>query len=349
VRRGLRGNAEKCKANGVLVFGYQINQDDIYEPDPIYAPYVTEAFARRASGQGKTDIADWLNSEGVKTIRGNKWGCNNVCLLLRNEKYVGTYRFGGVVKEGGMAALVDADVFWRVNGMKMRTHNKSEGGLLCGKLYCACGRNMVGTAGTSQSGKVYHYYACSGNLRTEKACKARRIPTEKLEDIIFDVTVSHFGDENLLMRILDALEARAQESADYADVDALKAARRENERRQRNLLGYLEAEGHDSDVRERLERLRLEHAAFTGRILSQMEALQPPTRDFMRFYIEDLLFSDEDDNKRKERILGDFVSRVEVSETHITVEFNYKSESGNLEYSKIPVFAEISSGRGERI
>ncbi|MDR3052687.1 MAG: hypothetical protein LBU48_02350, partial [Coriobacteriales bacterium] len=201
----------------------------------------------------------------------------------------------------------------------------------------------------SHSGKVHRYFACSGGINKKNDCNTKRIPVAELEDYVFEKTVEYFEDEAVLSELLDALEAYAKQDVDHVRVDELKAAKRENERRQKNLIGFLET-GTDSDIRERLESLRKEHASLTTEIANELIRQEPPSRDLMQFFIEDLLSDGTNDKSKKNRILDDFVYRVAVSETHTTIEYNYtKMNSETLAYTKIPGFAQFVFGGRYRI
>lgn len=56
-KRGMEGNALKCKTNGVRIFGYRRNEDDEYEVDEAQAAWVREAFALRLERMSMNAIA----------------------------------------------------------------------------------------------------------------------------------------------------------------------------------------------------------------------------------------------------------------------------------------------------
>ena len=41
-------------------FGYMIDENRHYKPDPLLAPYVEQAFQKYADGATMTDLRDWL-------------------------------------------------------------------------------------------------------------------------------------------------------------------------------------------------------------------------------------------------------------------------------------------------
>lgn len=58
------------------------------------AEVVKYIFSRYLAGAGGTIIANELNQQGIKTIRGNQWRCNTIMGIIKNEKYKGDLLLG---------------------------------------------------------------------------------------------------------------------------------------------------------------------------------------------------------------------------------------------------------------
>ena len=58
------------------------------------APIVRGIFERYRAGWGFSMIANWLNDQGIRTIRGGEFTGTAVKSILSNEKYVGDVQFG---------------------------------------------------------------------------------------------------------------------------------------------------------------------------------------------------------------------------------------------------------------
>lgn len=69
IRRGQRYNAERALSNGHKIFGFAVDQDKRYIPDPETAPIVTQIFHDYASGVSMQKICDQLNAQGIRTTR----------------------------------------------------------------------------------------------------------------------------------------------------------------------------------------------------------------------------------------------------------------------------------------
>ena len=70
IRRDQRYNAERALSNGHKIFGFAVDQDKRYIPDPETAPIVTQIFHDYASGVSMQKICDQLNAQGMRTTRG---------------------------------------------------------------------------------------------------------------------------------------------------------------------------------------------------------------------------------------------------------------------------------------
>src|SRR3712207_1199063 len=143
-------------------------------------------FAEYAAGKAMQDICDELNTQGLRTTRGAKFGVKTMNKMFQNRVYIGEYRHGDIVVEGGMPALVDMATFEAVQ--RKFVENKRRGSQrargidaneasrywLTGKLCCAkCGSPMRGVSGTSKTGRTYCYY-CAAQRRHECDMKKLR-------------------------------------------------------------------------------------------------------------------------------------------------------------------------------
>ena len=110
-------------------------------------------------------ICNDFNAQGLRTSRDALFGVKTMNKLLQNRAYIGEYKFGDYVIEDGMPAIIDEELFDKVQ--KMFAANKWGGSQkrakmkdiprnwLTGKLYCGeCGTSMCGTSGTSKTGRI---------------------------------------------------------------------------------------------------------------------------------------------------------------------------------------------------
>ena len=115
VVRGMTDNALKCKFNGGNTpLGYVVGTDGVLAVDPLTAPLVTEIFTLYDSGESISEITASLNGRGLKTKKGKAFKIGGVSLILKNRKYIGEYQYGSVIIPKGIPAIIDDDLFDRV-------------------------------------------------------------------------------------------------------------------------------------------------------------------------------------------------------------------------------------------
>ena len=115
IQRGQKENALKCKNNGGNTpLGYVVGTDGVLAVDPLTAPLVTEIFTRYDSGESISEITASLNGRGLKTKKGKAFKIGGVSLILKNRKYIGEYQYGSVIIPKGIPAIIDDDLFDRV-------------------------------------------------------------------------------------------------------------------------------------------------------------------------------------------------------------------------------------------
>ena len=91
-------NALHGIAMGSPCLGYKIGADRQYEIEPVGAKTVQTIFTMYSEGKSATQIVNWLNEQGCKTSRGNAFNKNSLKTILRNDKYIGVYRFDDVIQ-----------------------------------------------------------------------------------------------------------------------------------------------------------------------------------------------------------------------------------------------------------
>ena len=208
-QRGMHGNALKCKHNGVTVFGYDFSEDGGYTVNEEQAMLVREAFARRLSGETVNSIAVDFARRGVRSYTGKPCGSTLVRNLLKNEKYIGIYKFGDVRIPGGMPEIVDKETFaaaQRVKAKKVRQDEEWGSFPLSGRAICAeCGRNLMGVSGRGRHHIKYEYYRCKA-----KDCIVKPVRADWLDGAITEALRAIIEDPIRVADIARAVESEMQ-------------------------------------------------------------------------------------------------------------------------------------------
>lgn len=256
VKRGQLGNAMKCKHNGVRTYGYDLGDDGYYHVNEEEAAVVRRIYGMYADGASMPDICRALPQARTKMGRPITVGFLAKCLRL--EKYKGVYSYGQTRVEGGMPAIVDAELFDRVQGMlasRKRRRRSTMDYLLTGKLFDAEGHRYQSSSGHGKSGRKYTYYRCPAT--------GHQVPQHVLEDAVAkaaaDVIAADDGAVESIVAMLMA--AQSEEMADsLAALDATRRRLEQNGREQERVVDLAARTGAVDAVAAKLERLAAEKA-----------------------------------------------------------------------------------------
>ena len=147
---------------------------------------------------------------------------NSFFQIFRNRRYIGEYRYKDIVTPGGIPAIVDQDLFDRVQ-QRFEQNRIAHGRpakedvsyLLTTKLFCGkCGTLMGGESGTSHMGNTYYYYKCGKAKRHGKAhCDLKAIRKEPLERFVVETAIKVIFSDEIIERLIDlVMEAQQQEN-----------------------------------------------------------------------------------------------------------------------------------------
>ena len=344
-RRGMEGNALKCHHNGVKVFGYDCGEDGKYVVNEREAEVVREVFSRRLAGEAPNSIALDLAARGWRTYRGNACSYTMVRNMLKNEKYIGVYEWGGTRMEGGVPQIIERSVYdmaQKVVSKKVR-HEESwaDYAFAGGRAVCmACGNNLVGVSGYSGTGKRYDYYRCS------KRCGCKPVRADWLESAVVDELRRMLSDRETALGIAQKISDAITDEDARMKVEEAKRSRAEAQRGIENLMRAVEAGMDYQDVAMRLDELKAQRdRAILDETLWSKRAVVD-AEDFADFLQAGASLGDRD-------LLDAFVWRVIVGDDEIVVVLSYNvgDEPARLVYSRnqncepgISEFAEIRSG-----
>lgn len=287
----------------------------------------------------KRTIRDELNAQGLRTTRGAKFGVKTMNKMLQNRAYIGEYRHGDIVVEGGMPALVDEETFDKVQ--RKFAENKRKGSQrargmdendaprywLTGKVYCGkCGSTLQGVSGTSGTGRTYYYYYCSAQRR--KQCTLKKVRKEKLEDAVTMILRSILHDsENLMSLAVDAAAYYEKNYRDTGYLDGLEAKRREVEKSLANLVKVIESGLISETVTERLVQLEEQKRALNEAIEAEnIRAALCEDEHTIKAYFEKFLHADFDNPETRDQVLEYFVDKIYLTDDGLVVTSWYSED-----------------------
>lgn len=319
IKRGMKENALHGIAMGSPVLGYKIGNDRQYEIDPVDAKAVRTIFTMYAEGKSKTQIVNWLNEHGFKTSRGNAFNKNSLSRILRNDKYIGVYRYDDVVLEDAVPPIIDKTLFDKVQATFQHNYTARakakaiEDYLLTTKVFCGhCGEPMVGESGTSKTGKVHHYYKCV-NRKRKHNCEKKVEKKEWLERTVVEFTVQQvLTDENIEKISTRAMELIEKELQDTSVLIGLQERLKETNKRIKNLMSAIEQGIITPTTKERLEELEEERRDLEGQIAREEMKKPLLTKERIMYWLESFKRGDIKDVEYQRRIIDTLVNSVYV-------------------------------------
>ena len=341
VKRGQKENALKCKANGgVTPFGYKVNADRFYEIDPLTAPIVLEIFTRYADGQTVAEICEALNNRGVFTNTNYRYtNKSSMNVLLKNRRYIGEYRHSGVVVPGGMPAIVPQEIFDKVQARMEKNKHKpaamkaTEEYILTTKLYCGLdGVMMVGTGGTSRTGKVHHYYKC-GNVLYKKSCTKKTVKKAWAECHVARLTRDFVLQADIIGRLADAIVGLQER--ENTTIPFLKKQLGDISKRIGNILNSIEEGLANASVKQRLDELEARKADLEVAIVQENIEKPVLTKEQIVFWISKFKDGNIDDPAYRKSLVDIFINSIFLYEDKMVITFNWKDGSKTVTLAEL--------------
>ena len=341
IQRGQKENALKCKNNGGNTpLGYVVGTDGVLAVDPLTAPLVTEIFTRYDSGESISEITASLNGRGLKTKKGKAFKIGGISLILKNRKYIGEYQYGSVIIPKGIPAIIDDDLFDRVQ-RRMAFNKKApakakatEEYLLTTKLFCGtCERLMAGESGTSSTKGVKHYYYKCGGAKRKLGCKRKAVRKHWIERAAVLVTVQRVLQDDEISRIAEAIVA-LQEKEDTS-LPAMRQQLTECEKAIDNMLNAIQAGIFTPSTKQRLDELEETKSQLEVSILQEEMHKPLLTREQIAFFIYRFRKFDVTKREQRQRLIDSFVNAVYLYEDKIILTFNYKDGSKTITLAEV--------------
>jgi site-specific DNA recombinase len=211
----------------------------------------------------------WLTRESAER-GGGLFTRTSLHKLLTNVSYIGKVRYKDEIHDGEQPAIVDLEVWQRVQALLGRNSRagggaarNSFGALLKGLVHCVpCGCSMIPTHTTRRGNRRYRYYVCvSAQKRGWQTCPSKSIPAGEIERFVVDQLRGIGTDPALVRETLACAGARADEER-----TALEAEQRRLER---------DAGGWNLEVRGLLEVVaRGGNPTFLGRLAELQERIR---------------------------------------------------------------------------
>lgn len=336
VKRGMRESALKGYAVGnVRVLGYKVGPDKKFHVDPLTAPIVQLIFSLYADGnKSMKDIIEILNKKGHLTASKKPFSQNSLRSILRNEKYIGIYKYDDIILDDAIEPIVSRETFYKVQerlliNSRCRTRNRApETFILTPKLKCGlCGDNITGVSGISHTGAKHSYYSCLGRKK-KRTCNIRNLKKDYLEDLVINATIQTILKDDVIDILADAiLKIQDMESINF-ELESLKSQRKDVQRKIDNLVAAIEEGIFTSSTKDRLRALEEQKENLNSAIA--IEEIEKPdlTKEHILFWFEQFKKKEIHDKEYQESLIDNFVNKILIYDDYIEVYYNYSEETG---------------------
>lgn len=340
VMRGMEHNAKNALYNGHKLLGYKVDDTKHYIEDETTSPIVQKIFMEYAGGKPLTQIAEDLNTQGIKTTLGKDFNVNGLRHILKNKAYTGVYRYGDITIEDGIPRLISNELFDEVQKRFERNKHKVYREViddehrywLTGKLICGeCGDTIHGVSGTSKTGKIHYYYACKSHRKHK--CNLKNIPVHILEAHVMWVLREFLNDsENLTCLAVDISAYYEQLNRDKSYLNSLEVELKETEKGLKNLLKVIESGVLSETVQNRLVELETQKKAINEAIETEKlkQAISQDEYSIQKFF-EMYAHADFDDSNIRNNILEYFVDKIYVYNDRLVITCLYSDDEREID------------------
>ena len=253
--------------------------------------------------------------------------------ILGNRKYIGAYSFGENEVTGGCDAIVDRELFDRVQEMKAKkAHGK--GGekavneyLLSGKLFCGmCDARMTGTSSVSKKGVRMGYYQCSGRKRHGN-CLKKSEKQGYLEWYVVEQTVEYVLQPERMEYISGRIVTKYNEEFSDRGLKALEAQLAKIDREANAAVdASIAAPANARQIYYDKLELLMSQKAETEHELSvmRMATRRVPTHEQVMKWLGGFVMGEEMEKDFQRRIINVFINSVYIYDEKVIIYYNAK-------------------------
>lgn len=323
IKRGMMDNALQCKVNGSLPYGYRRGEDGHFEVIPAEAEIVRNIYDQFIHGIPFSEMSAELNGRGLRTRRGLLWNKSSYYPILKNEAYIGVYRYSTVRIENGVPPIISRSVYETAQMLlkQRKTHRKGESYLLSGKLYCGrCNAPMTGVSATGEMGKVYYYYCCRNHRHGQ--CGMPVVGKDDIENKVADIVRERILVPEFIEQLADALMEYQASLNINSERDLFRSQLSEVKGQVSNILKAIERGIYTDSVANRLLELETRQKQLEEQVAS-LEDIPVYDRKHIIFALTKFAKDAEASQNYKKVIIDTFVKEVWIYDDHMRFDFFY--------------------------
>ena len=280
------------------------------------------------------EIAEDLNNKGVSNVCGGSFTINIISKILSNRRYIGEYRFRDIVVPDGIPAIINKDLFDRVqtslekNKHASAKYKADDEYILTTKLYCGkCKSFMVGESGTNHQGLTYRYYKCI-DAKRKRGCDKKAVKKEYIEDAVLNVVVAALTNEDYINQLIDAL-LEFQES-ENTDLKLLQQQLSKTKNKIDNMLNAIEQGIITDSTKQRLQELESKKKDIEIQIAQEEISKPKYTREQYQQFFNNAKVANLKDQAQRKALINYFVNAVVLYDDYALFYLNYKEHALKL-------------------
>lgn len=346
VLKGMNENALQCKCNGGVIFGYDIDENKNFVINEYEADIVRLIFDLYINNYGSFQIAKKLKELGYKTKRGNNFQIRSVIRILKNTKYIGTYKFKDIEIKNGIPSIIDIDIFnkaqRKMEMLKPRIKENKRNYLLTGFIYCGeCGFHYYGGGYSRLKNNTRRYkYYCGAKDDINKHCDNSIIYTDDIENVVLKAIKDNILNDKVIEKITQEIVL----NLDYSnkkykkDIKVLKKKQSSLKKKIDKLFDlYLDDDISKDVIKDKIDNLKKEKNTVEYKIkdidynYKKEKINKKDIKKFLYKYKENL---ENKDYKIKRQLIETFVDKIIVNKNDVLI---YLKISDKLYYGE-PLF-----------
>lgn len=207
---------------------------------------------------------------------------------------------------------------------KPRDSKSEQPYILSGKLFCGfCGSLMTAETGTSQTGKLHHYYKCFGRKRN-KGCKKANYRQQDLEDLVFGTTVDYILKPNVIQAVAEQVVSKFNsEITKTSTLGNLENELKAKEKAINALLAAIEQGIVTKSTKERLISLETQKDELEAKIsLEKAKQIKPLEVDKVKAFLTYFARKKYENGQEKNEFFNSFINRIILYDDKILIFYN---------------------------
>ncbi len=329
-KRGMNESRQKgLFTGGSVLYGYNVVNKKIYI-DKDQAEVIKYIYDKHISGTYIKEIVQDLTEKGI-LYKGKPFKEATVRKFLKNEKYVGIYRYRDEIFTNIYPSIITKETYDAAREkFKANQFGKPKKGvsfILKERAICGyCGGKIRGGAGKTEKNKIRRYYSCSNRMQS-KSCQKKHMKKELIEQLILDTTFKIFENkENLDLLINKILESHNSNVKNYSFIKLAEQEKSVIQISINNLMNNIENGIITETIKTRLCELETKLNELNEKLSNENSKLNEPiTKEELTEFITTSL------KQNASFLINLLTKKIIIYDDKIEIYYKYANKTDTLE------------------